>query len=61
MFQAFEKKITANTAIMYCDHKLCNFCKQSLANLLCLVGVTTLTWIGPNDKGPGYATYTFRT
>jgi hypothetical protein len=59
IFQAFEKKIMSATAVMYCDRPLCGFCKDTLANLLCLAGIKTLTWIGPNDTRTGYVTYTF--
>ncbi len=59
IFQAFDRNISAATAVMYCDRPLCNYCRTSLANLLCLAGIKTLTWVGPNDTRTGYVTYTF--
>ena len=58
IFQAFDKNITAQTAVMYVDRPLCDWCNASLRNVLCLVGLKTLTWIGPNDSGTGYVTIT---
>ena len=59
IFQAFDKRITADTGVMYCDRKLCNFCKQSIANLLCLARLRVLTWIGPSDSNIGFVRWTF--
>jgi hypothetical protein len=60
IFQAFDKKIMASSGVMYCDHKLCGFCGKSLRNLLCLIGLKTLTWIGPSKTDPKqYVTITF--
>ncbi|MBY0230912.1 MAG: hypothetical protein K2W96_16625, partial [Gemmataceae bacterium] len=59
IFQAYDRHITANTAIMYCDRPLCGYCRTSLANLLCLALNQTLLWIGPNATRTGYVTYTF--
>ena len=59
IFQAYQKMIMASTAVMYCDRPLCDNCMKTVANILCLIGTVTLTWIGPNEARTGYVSYKF--
>lgn len=58
IFQAYDKGLTATTAVMYVDRPLCGFCNQSLKNMLCLAGIQTLTWYGPNAARTAYVAIT---
>jgi len=52
LFQAYDKHITSDQATMYVDRKLCGFCRTNLKNLLCLLKMQKLIWIGPVSTIP---------